>query len=286
MITRNKFHLLAVFFMSVSSGQTTKPIAVHSPLGWLVITPSNNPLLACSIDETVAAGVLDAIRPVLPYSVVVMNQGTVALSGIGIRFLLNVHGKSISRDFFYHSFGQPGRPVLPPGQCRVFTPLKTANALIAGATKAQGQGGMGPLSRPNELSAMQDLAAADGIDVSIDLAVADDGRYAGPDRASTVKRLNCQVDAFRAMQVECLARLKRGDSDQSISQWLEAVSGQMVIVDNQGGSHRYAASQKQYATSWLAYMKGGKRSELHTLLANKKAETLFPSIISLKRGLN
>ena len=174
---------------------------------------------------------------------------------------------------------------MSPGRSCLFTPLDSANAIAAGATRVVGPGGADPLSSPGAQSTLRDLALADEIHVSIDLAIAADGRFAGPDTAQTLRKLNYQVEAYRVMRDECLARLKRAESDASIMQWLDSVSRQKIIHDRNTYSHRYTAALVGNASQWLGFLKAGRRSDLESLLSSAVPETEFSQIISLKGGL-
>jgi hypothetical protein len=192
-------------------------------------------------------------------------------------------------EFFYHSFGQPDRPLLPVGQHRLFTPMRTANAIAGGAPirgSGGGSGGGGPLTAGAELSELQDLAKAEEINVSIDLAVALDGRTTGADQSSTVNRLKQQLEAYSAMRDECLARLRHGDSDGTIAAWLTPLSTQRIHRDKETHfSDQYTGTQQRMATVWLAFLNAGKRADLESQLTVVTPDIAFPGIRSLRGGL-
>ncbi len=243
-------------------------------------------MFALRLEEAVGSTVAATLGSVLPYSVIITNTGAVPLVGITVRFALNIDGRTVTRDFFYHSFNQPLHPVVPAGKSRLITPLKTANALAGGAIRVQGSGGVAVLSSPGEVSALHDLASAKELRVSIDLAVGADGRYAGGDAARTLDRLRKQADAYRAMRDECLMRLRRGDTDQSLSDWLEAFAKRVLVHDQQTHSvDRYIAAQKDFASSWLAAIRAGRRLDLEARLTSVTTEAAFPLIMTLKGGL-
>ncbi|MBS1855624.1 MAG: hypothetical protein JST11_09690 [Acidobacteria bacterium] len=220
------------------------------------------------------------------------NTGSQSLAGIAIRFRLDFGQRAVNRDFFYHSFSQPESPVLPGGQSRVFTPLKTANAVAAQATRTQmsaGQGAgasPGPTNPASEFTAMQALASAEQITITIDLAVAADGKIAGPDQALTVKRLSEDLSAYSAMRAECLTRLASGESDSSIQAWLEPLATQRVFRDpSTGFGNRYIDTQKMVASGWLADLTAGRRTKLLTFLTMAKPEIIYPMVGTLRGGL-
>ena len=108
--------------------------------------------------------------------------------GTGIRSQsLRQRSVILVRNFFYHSFPEPQSPLLPPGRSVLIKPFKTVNALAGRAARGQATGGGGSQSSPGDASAIQQLASADIIRISVDLAVASDGRTAGPDAARTAR---------------------------------------------------------------------------------------------------
>ena len=139
-----------------------------------------------------------------PYSVVVTNSGSQALIGIDVRFSIKFADRTVPRNFFYNSFPQPDRPLLPAGRSLLVTPIKSANAIAGGAPIRQGSGGA--LNSADDQSVIQMLISAQEVNISIDLVVAADGRTAGPDLAKSVKKLAQQKEAYSALRSELLAR--------------------------------------------------------------------------------
>jgi hypothetical protein len=261
-------------------------ISVQSPLEWLRVTPSTDAMFRSRVDQAIGWESAEALKDILPYSVVISNLGSESLAAIGLRFELRSEGKVVYRDFFYHSFLQPGLPVLPAGQSRVFTPLRAANTVAARAVATKGgSGGAMTTLTENQLSAIRQIASAGEIRVSIDVAVAQDGRTAGPDRALALKQMARGFEAFITMREECVSRLRRGDSDAAMQSWLAPYAAQRIVGDRDAPwGDRYTATQKQLATAWSGLLAAGKRGELESSLS-------FPVIAysdvirSLKGGL-
>ncbi|HLH18284.1 MAG TPA: hypothetical protein VKX45_13770 [Bryobacteraceae bacterium] len=271
----------------------TQLVTVESPLHWILATAYHDPGFEDKLHAaTPELEVRTALTTVLPYSVVVTNNGTVPVAAIAVRFSLGVGGRVVNRDFFYHSWGQPDHPVIPAGESRLFTPLKTANAIAGGiigadkVTRAHpGTGGaISPLALPGEASALSMVAGADSIHISVDLVIAPDGRYAGPDSAATISKLNRQLEAYGTMRGDLLARLEHGESDQTVAEWLGSLAEQRVTQVPGSTIHHLTLSQRQYASTWLHVLKTGGRSGLQALLATSPEQALS-YIVSLKGGL-
>ncbi|MCZ2076677.1 MAG: hypothetical protein LC130_16990, partial [Bryobacterales bacterium] len=148
-----------------------------SPLEWLQIIPSTHPSFSTEIQRVLGPGVAANMGGILPCSVVLSNLGTEPLVAIGIRFQLRINGRLVRRNFFYHSFEHPERPVLGAGESSVFTPSRWHNDYFERARTSKQSGG----GTDGSNSMMRGLASAEKIHVSIDLSIVPAGRAAGPD---------------------------------------------------------------------------------------------------------
>lgn len=186
-IVCSAFTVAMLITSRMANAQGVPVITVDSPLAWLQITPSTDEGFASKVNTAIGSGVSPEITEALPYSVVVTNNGGPALAGLDVRFSLKLGTRTVVRNFFYHSFPEPESALLPPGRSILITPFKTVNALAGRAARGQATGGGGSQSSPGDASAIQQLASADIIRISVDLAVASDGRTAGPDAARTAR---------------------------------------------------------------------------------------------------
>src|SRR5215469_1015299 len=84
-------------------------INVDSPLPWLQITASTNPQFDSKVSAAVGTrtNVVPAISQVLPYSVVITNAGNETVIAVDIRFSLKFPTRTVTRNYFYHSFSHP-----------------------------------------------------------------------------------------------------------------------------------------------------------------------------------
>ena len=275
--------LLGIGASSGSAKPMVPMVTVASPLPWLQITPPSDPRFTALVSSAVPPNVPGMIAAVLPYSVVVTHNGQQALIGLDVRFTVRLPDRTVYRNYFYNSFSQPQRPLMPPGRVMVFTPLASANALAGGAAPgAAGSGG--PMSSPTDQSAIQMLSSANEINVSIDLAIAQNGLTAGPDVSQIVAELTQQNGAYTDMSGECLARLAAGTPDAAIQAWLLPLSKQNLYRnDATGRVDGYSSAQAKLATQWLAYLSAGRRSDLATILSVPPPQLAI--VASLKGGL-
>lgn len=277
---------LLVLTLLVPAARSSSMITAVSPLPWLQITSSAGPQFQSAVDAAVAPNVVTMISQVLPYSVVITNAGSQPLIGLDVRFVLKLAAGTVVRNYFYHSFPQPEKPLLPPGRSILIAPLVSANSLAGGAVPKQGGAGRS-LTSTGDQEALQLLASAEELDISVDLAVASDGRTAGPDLAGTVKAQNDQRDAYSTLRSECLARMASGYSDAAIEAWLTPISEQKLFEDVPK-THTldfYARTQLQFAQEWLASLKAGQRADLQAELNTVTPDMVFPVVSTLRGGL-
>ena len=280
-----------------ANGQGAPVITVDSPLAWLRITPSTDARFASEVDAAIGADVSPAITEVLPYSVVITNSGGPPLAAIDVRFCLRFGTRTVFRNFFYHSFPDPGSPLLPTGHSILITPLKTSNFLAGRGAQAQASGGGGVQPGPRDAlvaerlasadgSAIHQLAASDSVGISVDLAVTPDGRMAGPDAARTARKLIQQRDAYTFYRSECIDRIAQGQSDDAIQEWLVHVAEQKIFRDpHTGWSDKYVTTAVSVAGEWLRELRAGGRSSLRSKLLASPPDMEYPVVGSLKGGL-
>lgn len=283
--------LLIAYGMAVN-GYGKPIITVETPLPWLHLTSSTDPSFASTVTRVVGSNARLSIQDVLPYAVVITNSGVQPIAGLSIRFQLKIKGRIVKKDFFYHSFGQPQRPVLKAGESSIFTPSKAHNAFIAQVVTGHtaGGGGTGGLVRrvsPQGMSSlMEDLLSAEQLHISIDLAIASDGRSTGLNHMHSVDRMKEGMVAHDAMSSELLARLMRGESDKTIIAWLTPLSKQMVLRDRQTGlSNRFVATQVLLATSWLDALRAGRRSVLQADVSQLAPDVVSVFVKTVREGL-
>lgn len=249
---------------------------IHAaPVQWLQVIDSTHPEFPKRVHSALRrdANLAETLAPVLPFSVVITNNGDQDITGVGIRFTYNTtDGRQLNRDFFYHSFSNPNDSVIPKGEGRLFTPLKTTNALAGGATSAgmvDPQGNhLPPLQSASEKHVLDALDKAPQVHVSIDLLVSRDGRSTGPDEAKTILKLSQQDNAFKGMLQEFRDRMAAGATDQDLIAWLTPISKRPYKRDpNTGMFEMTSASQTRIAQGWLSELRAGNSSRLRHSLA-------------------
>jgi hypothetical protein len=211
----------------------------------------------------------------LPYSIAVVNKGTVLIVAIAIRFKVIKGEMTIIRDYFYHAFRPTDAPVLAPGEARLFAPDNAANDMLHHRP-----------SQPRSIAGLdceaKFLGAADMIHVSIDLAVSRDRRIAGADEAKHVAQLLGQAQALHDIAADFVVRCRAGATDAELKTWLSSLS-----KNEDQSSDRYEATKRSIAAAWFGALASGKRADLEPSVA--KIATLPDKtrefLTSLKDGL-
>jgi hypothetical protein len=277
--------LAACLLLNIAMAQTPN-ITVHSPLAWLQITPASE----VEAQQLLGADVINQIRPVLLYSVIVTNQGTVNIDAIAMRWEIDYPGRPgepVVRHFFWNN--QPGQAVIPAGARRLFTPLKQATAMATLAVIPPGQkaGGGQPGYSPGSDSArdLNSLRMSTGMDVSIDLAVDSHGNSAGQDKGHTIDMQAFALQDYIQMRTQMLTRLNQGDSDQALIDWLTPLAAAPLVVEK--GPRKFVSLAVQsgpLARQWLKQIQAGHRADIETHLKAETPEVMFPLAVILKSG--
>ena len=262
-------------------------VTVESPLPWLQITPSSDPQFTSKVNSAIGTAIANQIAYVLPYSVVITNSGDTPITAIGMLFEVTQPGftQPVRLSFFYHNFHLPNKPVIAPGQSRVFTPLKTTTALAAGNVLRSLGGQAAP--DPQRLEPLDSISSAAEIHVSIDLAVGADFRTAGKDRSSFVASMNAQHDAFKAMRNEALARLKAGQSGADLQGWLQSVAKKSVAVRSgtDFSERHFQNMQISLASDWLSELNKGDLAAFQNRVTAVTPEMLVNGAYKFHAGL-
>jgi hypothetical protein len=282
---------LTLCFATLMSVSAQPKITVDSPLAWVAITPSTDHHFSSKVKSLIGAEAASAISDVLPLSVLVANTGSQPLVGIDVRFSFGSGPTPIVRNFFYHSFPEPTRPVLPPGRTLLFTPFRDANAIAARSIAVRGgQGGQGGAVRHDtkwsgtELFRL--LMAADTLRISVDLAVSADGRVAGQDLAMTLRDLAEERDAYAKTRLELLRFFAEGRSNDSIQSWLSSLANRRLVRDPvTRRTDNFVATQASLASEWSAKIGSGGQVALREQLLLQTPESIYSIVNSLRGGL-
>lgn len=278
-----------------SPAHSQPKLTASSPLDWLQVTSFYQPGFARTLAETIGPAGQAALFDVLPYSVVVANLGTEPIVGMDVRFRIGNGARTVTRNFFYHTFSNPNAHLLVPGAKILLTPFKEANAIAAKsssvsmAAKGGGAGG-GPNDRlaqwRPDSGIMQLLSSADTIQASVDLAFASDGRFAGPDLAMTIPKLTDERDAYVWLRRELLLRLARGDSDESILTWLDSLAAEPLVRDSKTKmTSRFVAARIGLSEDWRNQIRHGRKAQLWDQLTAQTPETVYSFVYSIRGGL-
>lgn len=149
-------------------------------------------LLGCAPDE--------ALRPAIPFSVIVRNKTGRAIALLGVRFdMIGARARPYSVVHYADTLRNPEKADLTPGAMRFVCaePLYTELVLRrkVGRREADKRGRMN----------LDNLAKASEIRASLDCVAFDDGHFAGPDSLGAFDRLRAGREAEIAFLEEVLS---------------------------------------------------------------------------------
>ncbi|HLH18477.1 MAG TPA: hypothetical protein VKX45_14745 [Bryobacteraceae bacterium] len=274
-------------------------ITAASPLPWLEVRTAHNPDFETRLTKTPHPENITLLRPFLLYSFTVTNAGQETIVALNIRFEVDTaSGHTAIRNFFYQTFNQSDRPVMPPGKTLLFTGSPQADAIAGGSSKAKkaagggygdhvkhgdGNDGASPQVDPQ---ALQILSNAKAIRASIDLAITADGRTAGANLSKVLEDLAQQQQAYADLRQEALFRAQNPSiTDSAIADWLRPLSEAKLILDPATmRPDPYTMTQKNIALAWLGMITAGRRAELTTRLSALTPEQSYLIVNKLKKG--
>lgn len=157
------------------------------------------PEFACAMDSLVGGQPCDALRPALPFSVIVRNGASRPLALIGIRFdMIGPRAKPYSVIHYADTLRYPEKANVPPGALRfVCAEPRYTDMVLRGEGEIDGRG---PMNLGNLCNALR-------ISASLDCAAFDDGRFAGPDTLGAYDRFHSERQAEIALLEEMLSEL-------------------------------------------------------------------------------
>lgn len=173
------------------------------------------PEFRAALEQQIDAKAIEALGPILPYSVLVENQTSRNLMQISVRaFLTDTGGKTIESVVVFGRSGYPVRWVAGPGETILVTPPYGILTTVL-------QKGM-TIPEAAELKERLSKRAANlsKVRIILDSVVFDDGEVIGPDRLGALIRINAlnAADAnVAAMSADQLASILEPEELQTRS---------------------------------------------------------------------
>jgi hypothetical protein len=221
------------------------------------------------------------------FSVRLSNMGSVPIIGIALDFVVrNSEGNLVHQRTLHHTFSAPpGRELLRPGGSVVISPFREVNSLLS-----RGAGGAGPvaelLSLPGIQKALRLYEGTFEPVASVDLLIAIDGRFAGPDSAKNIYELEKMKSGYSSIRSELLTMIKAGLSDAELTTFLNSKAEAAVFADPEiGRSDPFQASQMTTAGRWRAMLQRIGRPQFEEKILSDTPERLYQIVGKLKGGL-
>ncbi len=256
-----------------------------APVPWITVSPASPALLS----GVSVPGIPDFSARLAPYAFQVSNTASTPVVGIVVMFGLQNNGKAINRAYFLNTSQTPSAPpALPPGGNRIFTPFAEVNNQLGGIkwpTPTTGGGSALSASRANYVFTL--LESTPTPSITIDLVIAADGRFAGPDASCTIRSMQRTKDAYTDLRAEVLSLLSAGAADSDLVAMLSAKGGAPIQVDPACGGRGEPYSQAQMLTAgrWLAQYRAAGRAALAQSVTGDTPDRMYPFVANLREGL-
>jgi hypothetical protein len=208
--------MLQRFFVAFLVGSLMNAATFQNfPASGLDLIPASSPEFNQIATEYLSPDQLGPIEPILPYAVIVRNNGTPKIILFTIRWASPDRSLSVCGFSFGPSLALNGLVLMSPdGGSRV---LEHYDGKMQGGGRGGGMGRGGSVSRT-----AQRLSAVD-VTVSLDLVVFEDHTYIGPNQGGIVEEENRQYEARRTLAEE----LKIMAPEKRVA-FLEAIQNQPV----------------------------------------------------------
>ena len=184
--------LLCVFIPLLCAQPTVSIAPIPESLGSYIsiLVPGTQAYDAALATLLSGTQILDRVRPILPYSIIVKNISSVNLRGLSVTFRFEDSSRVIRPYEFTALQMDSGRPgLLAAGEFRFFCPDADISRAILLKRSAE-------LDRPRSGSVMaSNIVDARKIAISIEGVVMPDGRFRGSDSLSVSKRLRAEQAA-------------------------------------------------------------------------------------------
>jgi hypothetical protein len=224
------------------------------PGGGVRLIAPDSPEFSALLRELLTADAIAAVQPLLPYSVIVKNEGQKSVVAIEMIWSHeNQRGMVVSKSFRQYTLFTTDPARIQPGDARVCTPVLGLNlALVAKRFN------MISKADPQQQREYAELfPTLSDITVSLDCVVFDDGQIIGPDTAMTMSFMNGTLRASR----EALSAMQ-GSSPEEFKQFLDKGAALQFanvppppvrpISASEFEEYSYKSTMKLYCTTHLA----------------------------------
>jgi len=209
-----------------------------------------------AVDSLACEASRDALKPALPYSVIVRNNGARPLALLGIRFdMRGAQGRSYSVIHYADTLRYPEKTNLAPGADRfVCAEPRYTDMVLRGEIGVDRRGPMN----------LKNLRAAMSIRASLDCAAFDDGRFAGPDSNGAFERFQREREAEIALLEEVLEGMLKPEGA------IEARLAQAVEIPAEQARDRALNARRNLAKHFLEGLVQGGAEELAARVRNHR----------------
>lgn len=207
--------------------------------------------------ESVVGGLpCEALKPALPFSVIVRNGGARPLALVGVRFdMVGPRAKPYSVIHYADTLRYPEKSNVPPGALRfVCAEPRCTEMVLRGEREMDGRG------RIN----LENLRTARKVSASLDCAAFDDGRFGGPDTAGAFDRFGREREAEIALLEEMLGELLNPECA------IEDVLARVLDTPAGGERNRAAPAGRALAKQFLEALAAGGPEQLAARVRNHR----------------
>jgi hypothetical protein len=207
--------------------------------------------------ESLLGGRPDSVlKPALPYSVIVRNNGARPLALLGVRFdMVGRQSKPYSVIHYADTLRYPEKTNLQPGATRfICAEPRYTDMVLRHETEVDRRGPMN----------LENLCAARRMVASLDCAAFDDGQFVGTDSLGAFDRFLREREAEIALLEEVLAELLKPECD------IEGLLARAVEITPEPARDRAAIARRGLAKQFHEGLVAGGPEELAARVRNHR----------------
>lgn len=213
---------------------TMTPSVNSSPINGVTLVPYLASGSTDTLSKTLSPSKLPTLQPLLPYSVIVKNNGSIPVLGFTVIWEAVQSDGHPYTDFRGVIDYVTLKSVVPPGQSLLVTAIGTPDDLPAGSqlvSMVQQQ--------------VQEFQSRVSLAISLDAVVLSDGTSLGADKINTISEMRARIKSEYDLFTSVLAKAATGTSGNDITTWLQVLASTATPNVDLRGDY-FSARYRQY----------------------------------------
>jgi len=269
--------LAAVSMFSIMSGiMHAAPQMTHVGIAGseVALLPGTSPEFMSALASFADEAALSALRPLLPYCVLVKNGSGSRLMAILVRYeLTDGIGRVVPHHFMLGTIKREPHLMIQPGAFVLITPISGLNVLLQPGRSSVGLQHAGELTY--FISSTVDLySKQSAISVTLDSVAFEEGTLTGPDKTKNLERINAWIRAEKDVAAALSAR-RGSDVVRYLSAILESPA---KVANSYSEIDHFEDHRRSFASGLLQRFDAHKSVDALLAEIGSRVESLTPEL--------